>query len=302
MYDEKQPTHKIDWANILKKAAVFIVVILVIFGIITLITRCSRNTSKNKSNNETKVAESESRGELDSVISSMKSAILEYATSDILPKNVGEVDTVRLDYLIKENYAEPLKSDAGKTCDRTRTYGVITKQEKNYSLKIYAKCGFQKQNKTIYIGCFDGCNGTVCEGTKSESGVCTSNQGTSTNSSSSTRAGSNQTSTSSNTSTNASANTTPKTTYYEYKKYHMEYTCSNGTLNSNNQCEVTKPATYNGIVAGKGLTYSCPDGSEPQNKKCTTYEDASLQKVYDGTIWSEKSTLGSGYEKTGNTK
>lgn len=310
MYDEKEPKFNIDWPTVIKKILTFVVIIIFVIGIITLIVSCSHNASKNrKTQSNTNVTESETEdSNLDGVMNAMQKAILKYATPDVMPKTVGNIETVRLDYLIKENYTGELKSKDGKTCDRDKTYGVITRLENNYTLKIYADCGSNKDSKTIYIGCFSDCNGSVCKGTKSKKGICNGTSSTSSSESESESTVSQSTSannnTSSNTNTSNTDNTQTTTKYYEYRKYYTEYSCPNGgTINTqNNRCEINTPATYHGIVQGKGLSYSCDNGGVLQKNRCITSYDPTPKRVYTTTIWSSKPSLGSGYERTGRIK
>ena len=93
----------------------------------------------------------------------MKDASKDYYTVERMPKNVGDVSTMSLQDMINKNLILPFVDKNGNACDADASYVQVTKQEKEYSMKVNLVC----QNESHYIidtiGCYnfdicDNCN------------------------------------------------------------------------------------------------------------------------------------------------
>ncbi len=207
MYDEKETKKSsIEWGLIIKRSLCVFGVIILVLSLLTMVTKCSKNTSKKNNKNSTKIVQKSKKStkksakkkvnkktskkacknnkksvektknsaSLDVALTKLQDATLNYETKDLLPKNVLDKDTVTLDYLISEHFTDEIKDAENHSCDRKKTYSVIKKKENNYQVKLTVKCGGKKKSQTIYIGCFDYCSGNICIGDKDSLGICSS--------------------------------------------------------------------------------------------------------------------------------
>lgn len=288
MYESNEKS--IDWKNILKRLLILVAILLVIFGIVTLITRCSKD---DETDTDLKV-------DLKEQLDMMQEATMKYLTKENLPIELNSSKTIKLKYLINRDLMGEIKDDAGNVCDSNASYSEVTRLENNYALKISLTCGENSEYRIIYIGCFEECtDGGICIGNENSiNGICTMESteestdstsevptnSTNTNSSSrpsnngagstiSNNTNSNSSSTNNNSSsnnsssnnTNSNSSTSGKRTLYQYEKCETEYFCSSGSLTSDNRCKVTRNKTYTGQVIKTGgetkTTYSCSSGT-----------------------------------------
>ena len=276
MYEENEK--KINWLSVLKRAIIFVVVLIVIFTIISLLTRC---TNKNNSINPT-----QENINLSSEIEEMQDATIKYLTEDILPREINDRKTIKLKYLINNKIIDSLKDKQGNVCDVDASYSEVTRLENNYALKTVVNCGKNTDYKVIYIGCFDNCNGGICKGSESNSGLCSitetdSNSNTTTTTKKSTSS-TTTTKKTSNTKVSKTSNTNNSTNsnkvQYQYKKAYVKLICEYGTL-VNNVCRLQD-------------YYTLTD--EPVKNTNTTYKkstvNANKEKVYLNNVAKNTST------------
>ena len=162
MYEEKE--RKINWFTLLKRILWYLLIVIVILGIVALITRCARNSSKNKKPKTTI--------DLSNEVLKLQNAAIEYITIDNLPVNENETRSLKLKYLIAKDAISPLKDSEGNVCSTSDSYVEITRLTHNYLLVTKVKCGKNSKEEKTYIGCFENCNGGICLGNEENTGIC----------------------------------------------------------------------------------------------------------------------------------
>lgn len=226
MYDYNEG--KISWSKILKNILKFILVILIIFGIFTLVRNCSNDRKNKEKNNKVEPEKVVLRAQLDKV----QEATLKFLNKDNLPTEINSAKTIKLKYLVNKNLIEPVKDSSGTTCDNDSSYSEVRRLEDNYAVTISLTCGTNKEDRVIYIGCFQGDELSIGSA-DSKGGICnaTSKDKEKNNNSNNENNSNNQPSNNPNNTTDDSS-----ITLYEQQKCDKNYTCERGTLNGNNNC------------------------------------------------------------------
>jgi len=282
MYEDNE--NKIDWKNILKKILLVVVAIIVVLGIVTLITKCTKNTDKNEVPTEV---------DLTKALDELEEATLKYLTKDNLPTVVNASKTIRLKILTNKGLVTSISDSEGNRCDTSESYAEVTKLDNNYAVKLSLTCGKNSDYRIIYVGCFEECNGGVCKGTEGKlNGTCgdettnnPSNTNNNTNSNTTTNSNNSGSSTTNNkpstnnnkptTNTNTNSNTKPNTntntntntnnntnnntsnntigysyvTQYEYTKCSSATTCARGSYDERlGQCVSSSLKVLEGTV------------------------------------------------------
>lgn len=165
MYEENE--NKIEWGPILKKVGIILAVVLVIFGIILLVGKCSNGKiDEKKPNNPTEYT-------LEKQLDELEKATLTYLTKDNLPTTLNASKTIRLKILVNNKIVDSIVADDKTTCDTNESYSEITRLENNYAVKMSLTCGKNKASRVIYVGCFESCNGEICKGEENQTGgIC----------------------------------------------------------------------------------------------------------------------------------
>ena len=96
-------------------------------------------------------------------VTSMKEAAISYYTTPRLPKNVGDEEKMTLGEMLSENIILPFVDSKGKQCDLNESYVSITKMNDEYIMKINLKCSNQEDYLLVHLGCYNYCDGDVCE-------------------------------------------------------------------------------------------------------------------------------------------
>ena len=341
MYDEKDSKKGIQWGNLLRGAIKFIVIIIALFLIIFVVTKCTRGIKNIKTNTGTAT----SKITLSSQLDSLQKATIKYANEGNLPTAAYASKTVRLKELQEQGMIKNLTDSKGNACSATGTYARITKLENNYMTRLNVVCNKKTESKTVYIGCFSDCgDGKVCLGSKNKlEGLCnapakqaestapksnTSNSNTSSNTSSTSKGDPNSSFAESGKSSNASSfdnsgrstsassfdnsgntssqrTSTPTTrTMYEFKKYKTSYACASGVLEGDKCLTITRPHYEYDMTIGKHI-FTCEGNTVYRivnnQKQCVSYSDATASRTVVDTTWSYSTYL-AGYERTGNTK
>lgn len=270
MYEENE--NKIEWGPILKKIGMLLAVVLVIFLIVTGISKC---TKKDDVQPENPVNIS-----LEEQLDELERATLEYLTSENLPTELNASKTIRLKILVNKGIVTGITDGENNRCDVNESYSEVTRLENNYAVKMSLTCGKNKASRVIYVGCFERCNGSVCKGEELEAlGICggttnpvdtnnqtpnqsTDNKPSTTTKPSTSKPNTNKPSTDTNkpstpnTNTpsqpNPSTPTTTKGTLYQYKKCSVRSICHQGSPNANGDCEVFNQITVYGQVLTVG--------------------------------------------------
>lgn len=254
MYENNE--RKIDWLGILKKLLMFVLALTVIFGIIALVTKCTKDEPKDESPIEEKV-------DLKGLLDEIEEATMKYITKDNLPTELNASKTIKLKYLINKDLIKEVKDEKGNTCNQNSSYSEITKLQNNYALKVSLTCGDTTDYKIVYIGCFESCEDGVCVGDENMTGgICTdkkedsnksenikpsvnnSTNNQTTKPSTTTKPSNSQNNSSSNNST-TTQKPEPKL-LYEFVKKEYGYKCLNDnyTLTSDNKCAYYSYVNY----------------------------------------------------------
>lgn len=312
MYEEND--NKIEWGPILKKVGIVVAVILVIFGIITLVSKCSRAKNDDSNNN--------AQIDLTNQLNELEKATLEYMNKDNVPTEINASKTVRLKILINKNLLTEIKDSDNNKCDVNDSYAEITRLENNYAVKLSVVCGKNNATKVVYVGCFAKCSsGSVCRGEETETGgICgdnttevdnkdsnstnlnnnsstntSTNKPSNSNSSSTTKKpststnGSNNSNSNTSNNNNSSSSSTTKGTLYEYKKCRTVYTCKNGKEpDSAHYCESTGTTQ---IIQGNVLKFggqtvinTTKVPAQPSKKTSTVYFSSTSQAKNTSTV------------------
>lgn len=96
-------------------------------------------------------------------VMAMKEAAITYYTTSRLPQKVGQEEKMTLSKMLEENLVLPFVDKDGKQCDLMESYVSITKMDEEYILKINLKCGNQEDYLLVHLGCYNYCDGNVCE-------------------------------------------------------------------------------------------------------------------------------------------
>ena len=97
-------------------------------------------------------------------IATMKEAAVGYYTTERLPQNVGDTDTMTLQQMYDKHLVLTLKDKNGDACNATKSYVSVTKYEDEYQMKVNLSCGSEEDYIIVYLGCYDYCEAAgVCE-------------------------------------------------------------------------------------------------------------------------------------------
>ena len=96
-------------------------------------------------------------------IARMKDAAIGYFTNERMPQKVGESKKLTLREMYDLHLVLKMKDKDGNACDVEKSYVQMTKFEDEYQLKVNLSCGDQEDYIIVYLGCYDYCNGGICE-------------------------------------------------------------------------------------------------------------------------------------------
>lgn len=241
MYDDNEK--KINWLYILKRLVILVIALIIIFGVISLATRCSKKDDSKQIINPEPVS-------LKAQIDKMQDATIKYLTKDSMPTTINSTKNIKLKYLVNKNLIETLKDNDGTVCDEDASYSEITRLENNYALKTTLTCGKKTEYKVIYIGCFNDCkDGDICKTTNSKvNGICGEKKNNNSKTTTTTKKTNNNNS--SNKNNDKTTTTTKKASgkvEYQYKK-ELYKVCTYGVANKEGKCVVTNNYTLAGNV------------------------------------------------------
>ena len=270
MYEEKE--NKISWISILKKILLYLLAVVVILGVIALITRCARNSSKDE---KTVV-----KVELSKEVIALRDATIKYLTVDNLPQKDGESRSIKLKYLIAKDLIKPISDSEGNTCDTNESYSEVTRSKNNYYMVTKIKCGKNEETLKDYIGCFAKCNGKICIGEQNDKGICEKVEQTD-----------NTTTKKENTDKAPSENSSSSSQKTCYD--HIKYSCSSGyVITNDNRCkrktvttEVTKIKFAEEYFYTKEKKYPVEYYSSPKIGYLYEWSFEEYQKIISLYIW-----------------
>lgn len=93
----------------------------------------------------------------------MKDAALSYYTDEKLPPKNDEESKITLKKMLELKLLDELKDKSGKTCDSESSNVILKKQDDNYLMTIYLKCGKDEKTTQINLNKYDYCETTLCE-------------------------------------------------------------------------------------------------------------------------------------------
>ena len=96
-------------------------------------------------------------------VMSMKESAISYYTTSRLPKNIGDTEKMTLSKMLSENIILPFVDRNGKQCDLDESYVSITKMNDEYIMKINLRCSNEEDYLLVHLGCYNYCDGGVCE-------------------------------------------------------------------------------------------------------------------------------------------
>ena len=274
MYEENE--NKIQWGPILKKVGMLAVALLVIFGIFTLVNKCSRNNGEEKPNKPAEIS-------LEKPLDELEKATLEYLTTDNLPTELNGSKTIRLKILINRSLTDGIKDEENNQCDTSESYSEVTRLENNYAVKMSISCGKNKASRVIYVGCFSNCEGGICKGEETQTdGVCGAIEKpedkepdvneTPTTSTDNVVQPNVTPSTSAQTKPSTNNTNTNKDVLYEFRRcVQKPIVCNKGELNPNSgYCEVNGWKTVFGEVVQTGINPNNSTNKVPAQLKTKT--------------------------------
>lgn len=221
-------------------------------------------------------------------ITTMKEASILYFTTPRLPAKKGDEVKLTLKDMLKEHLLVAPLDEQGNACDVDKSYVILRKDSDEYTLKVNLKCGSEEEYILVHLGCYDYCNGAVCE-------------------SKTTAKPSYKQPTSSKT---PNTPVTPKPTIsyqYEYKlngrwsdwSKWSEWTTTKLTESTSKDVESKTETTKDKVdivAATPKVTFTCPTGYTLTGTKCVQSNEqiltATIKKVY---------TCPSGYTYNGGT-
>ena len=102
-------------------------------------------------------------------IEKMKDAAISYYTTDRLPKNVGDSDTMTLSDMIGKKLIVALIDKNNKACDVEKSYVKSSKLDDEYILKVNIKDSEREDYILVHLGCYSYCKSDICEKKNSDS-------------------------------------------------------------------------------------------------------------------------------------
>lgn len=155
MYEEKR---KFNWIDFFIKGIIVVIILLFIVWLLSLSNKGvndSLNVLTDNIFNEN--------------IQRMKEVGKDYFTIERLPQKVGEVETLSLKEMYDKKLILEVKDKYGKACSADKSYVSIEKLENEYNMKVYLECSDKSDYINVIMGCYDYCDGDICEQKKPSS-------------------------------------------------------------------------------------------------------------------------------------
>lgn len=96
-------------------------------------------------------------------LETMKEVAIAYFTTERLPKKEGDTKKLTLREMLEMKLLLEIKDKDGNSCDIDASYVELTKQEKEYKMKVNLKCGSEEDYIIVYLGCYSYCLNDICE-------------------------------------------------------------------------------------------------------------------------------------------
>ena len=96
-------------------------------------------------------------------VESMRDAAQGYFTNERLPKKIGDSVTLTLEEMEEKKLVIPFKDSNNQSCDVSKSYVQVTKMSDEYQMKVQLTCSDYSDYIIVYMGCYDYCDGAICE-------------------------------------------------------------------------------------------------------------------------------------------
>ncbi len=153
MYEERE---RFSWTNLFIK--IIIIVIFVLFTI-WLLQLSMKSANKGIANGINVLTDNIFSQNVDR----MKDVGESYFTTERLPKKVGDIETLTLEDMYKQNLIFEVKDKNGNACSMDKSYVSVEKLETEYVMKVYLDCGDEINFINKIMGCYNYCDGDICE-------------------------------------------------------------------------------------------------------------------------------------------
>ena len=154
MYTEENARGRFPLRDILLKAIIIIIFLILVIWLITKLTTPDKTNSEASSNYDKIFSEN---------LEKMESAAFKYYTEDKLPKQTGEKKELTLREMINLNLLEAFTDANNEACDVNKSYIRLTKNDEDYTLRINLKCKEKEDYKLLRVGEYDYCDDTICK-------------------------------------------------------------------------------------------------------------------------------------------
>lgn len=95
-------------------------------------------------------------------VQTMKDAAEDWFTTDRMPKEVGDEETLTLQDMLDKKLILPFLDKDGNQCDTEKSYVTVKKEENEYILKVYLSCDGKSDYIIEPIGCYNFCPDGSC--------------------------------------------------------------------------------------------------------------------------------------------
>lgn len=154
MYTEENARGRFPLRDILLKAIIVIIFLILVIWLITKLTTPDKTNNETSSNYDKVFSEN---------LEKMENAAFKYYTEDKLPKETGEKSELTLREMINLNLLEAFTDANNEACDVNKSYIRLTKNDEDYTLRINLKCNEKEDYKLLRVGEYDYCDDTICK-------------------------------------------------------------------------------------------------------------------------------------------
>lgn len=96
-------------------------------------------------------------------VQTMKDAAEDWFTTERMPKEVGEEETLTLQDMLDKKLILPFLDKDGNQCNTEKSYVTVKKEENEYILKVYLSCDGKSDYIIEPIGCYNFCPDGKCD-------------------------------------------------------------------------------------------------------------------------------------------
>ncbi len=96
-------------------------------------------------------------------IQNIKEAAISYFTNERLPQTVGDTVKITLKQMKDKKLVLNIRDSQAKTCDDSKSYVEVTKEENEYTMRVFLSCSNMEDYIIVHLGCYDYCDKDICE-------------------------------------------------------------------------------------------------------------------------------------------